>query len=199
MIKKIFVSLMRRAFGFQLYKVHYLGRNIVPTATPIDNRVRQLKYDDFLLGEKEVFNDEKLSLIANRLQSNTYKAYGIIENNRLVYSCWISLENLGLPVVLKHPIQVGKQQGYLEDAYCSVIARGQGLHTAMIPYRLSRLAEYGKNVGIITVLDGNIPALKANLKSGMIDLGTFYCGKVFWKPFCTLTKQKKAQFDTHIK
>lgn len=197
-MNKVIKGLLRRFIGTQLIKVHYLGKSINPRTTDVDGLVKELEYDDFLLGDKEEFTPAKMDVIKSRLADNNYKAYGIIENNKLIYSCWISLEIIGLPVVLKDKILLGAEQGYLEDAYCSVLARGRGLHTKMITYRLSRLSDFGKKEGIITVLDGNVPALKANLKSGMKDLGVFYCGKILWRPFCTLTTQKKAKFDANI-
>ena len=196
--KKIIRGVLRRYFGTQIIKVHFLGQNITPQKTDVDELVKQLEFDDFLIGDKEEFTSEKLDVIKRRLNDNTYKAYGIVENGKLVYSCWISLEKLGLPVVLKDQILLEETQGYLEDAYCSVQARGRGYHTKMITYRLSRLHDYGKQKGVITVIDGNIPALKANVKSGMKDVGVFYCGKLLGKSFCTLTKEKRAQFDSKI-
>lgn len=197
-MNSIIKGLMRRFGGTQIIKVHYLGMRIIPKKTDLDDVVRVLNYDDFLLGDKEEFTPAKLEMIKKRFEDDSYKAFGIIENNKLIYSCWISLKILGLPVVLKEQKQLGPEQGYLEDAYCSIKARGRGMHTKMISYRLSRLFDYGKKDGIITVLDGNLPALKANLKSGMKDIGVFYCGKILWQPFCTLTKKKKSFFDKQI-
>ena len=197
-MNNVIKSIIRRFFGTQIIKVHYLGKKIVPTKTDVDDLVRELKYDDFLLGDKEEFTTAKLEVIKKRYGDESYKAFGIIENNKLIYSCWISLKILGLPVILKDKIILGPEQGYLEDAYCSLQTRGRGFHTKMISYRLSRLYDNGKKYGVITVLNGNIPALKANIKSGMKDLGVFYCGKFFWRPFCTLSGKKKAHFDAQI-
>lgn len=196
-IKKISNGLMRRFLGTQIIKVHYLGRKIVPQTTDVDDLVKPLEYNDFLLGDKEEFTAEKLEIVKKRLDDNTYKAYGIIEDNKLIYSGWISLEKIGLPVILKDEIHLNEYQGYLEDAFCSLNSRGKGIHSKMISYRLSRLFELGKKEAIVTVIEGNTPSLKAEMKNGMKDLGVFYCGKILWRPFCTLSKKKKL-FDTKI-
>ena len=56
-------------------------------------RVKHLVYEDFLLGDKSVFTEKKLSLIRERL-NNGYYAYGIIENGKLIYSCMLSTREL---------------------------------------------------------------------------------------------------------
>lgn len=197
-IKKIFNGVLRRFLGTQIMKVHYLGTKTRSSSTDIDELVKPLEYNDFLLGDKEEFTEEKLKAVKEKFSDDSYKAFGIIDKGILIYSCWLSLKQLGLPVVLRNPILLNNDQSYLEDAYCSVSARGQGLHTKMITYRNSQSFILGKRESVITVLDGNIPALKANLKSGMKDLGVFYCGRILGRPFCTLTPKKKAKFDSKI-
>lgn len=198
LIKKVFKGLIRRFLGTQILKVHYLGKRIVPQDTDWGSLVKPLEYNDFLLGDKEEFTPAKLEVIRRRFEDKSYKAYGIIENNILIYSCWISLVTLGLPTVLDEPLQLSEEQGYLEDDYCSVHARGRGIHTKMIAYRLYELYRIGRKVCITTVMDGNIAAIKANLKNGMKDLGVFYCGRIFWRPFCTLSPRKKIEFDSKL-
>ena len=197
-IKKIFNGLIRRFLGTQIQKVHYLGTMVLPQHSDVDSLVKPLEYNDFLLGDKEEFTPAKLDIISRRLEDKSYKAYGIIENDTLIYSCWISLETLGLPVLLNEPLKLGSEEGYLEDDYCAIKSRGRGIHTQMIAYRLNELYRMGRKVCITTVMDGNIAAIKANLKNGMKELGVFHCGRVFWQPFCTLTPKKKLQFDSNL-
>ncbi len=197
-IKRALKGLMRRYLGTQIIKIHYLGKKIVPLNSDVDRLVRPLSFDDFLVGDKEEFTPAKLEVIQERFQDKSYKAFGIKENDQLIYSCWISFEKLGIPIVINNPIRLKQQQGYLEDMYCSISARGKGLHTKMISYCLSRLYDYGKTEGIITIIDGNVPALKASIKSGMNDIGVFYCGRILWRPFCTLSDKTKSIFDSKL-
>ena len=197
MIKKIFKGILRRVFKTSVLKIHYLELEIDINKTlqlleGFDlSRVKELSYDDFLLGNKEQFTLDKLAVLKDRFQSGEYKAYGIIEDGCLVYSAWLSLRTLGLPVNT-NPIYLDDDEGYLEDAYCDPKARGRGLHNYMNNYRVMKIYEMGRHKAIVTVLDGNVPALKTQKKSGFQDLGCFYCGKLFGKEFNTLNKEKHA-------
>ena len=57
---------------------------------------------------------------------------------------------------------------------------------------VSQKAELGKDRVLAIVLDGNVPAMKVQLKSGFEELGVFYLGKIFGIKFCSL---KKKQYD----
>jgi len=192
----------KNAWGFFLHrilhtsigKMHYLRLN---TDIDVVNKklegftlpVKELTYEDFLKGNKTTFNEKKLAIIKARLQDKNYKCYGIIENDVLVYSTWISLERLGLSVNTK-PIYLLPHEGLLEDSFCDPIARGRGLHGLMNFYRLEKLYELGKTTVLAMVLDGNTPAMKVQLKSGFEELGTFYNGYLFGFKINTLKKEK---------
>lgn len=150
--------------------------------------VKELEYNDFLLGDSSVFNSHKLNGVMRRLNDGTHKAYGIIENGKLIYSTWISLKELSLPVSTKYLLS--QKEGLLEDSYCNVNARGRGLHFKMNIFRISKLYELGKKRVVAIVLDGNTPAFKVQFKSGFREIGTFYCGKFFGISFSTLNKSK---------
>ncbi|WP_417620215.1 hypothetical protein [Oceanihabitans sediminis] len=185
----------RRAFNTYIAKFHYLKmdinypsiKNEIEDITN-DINIKELSYEDFLLGDKSVFIGDKLKSIKKRCLDPSYKAYGIIENNTLIYSTWISLDKLGLPV--KSNYNLLPEEGLLEDSYCHPSRRGQGLHSKMNAYRLGKLYELGKTKCLAIVLDGNIYAYKVQMKSGFKDLGCFYAGLFFGIPFCTLKKQK---------
>ena len=192
----------KNAWGFFLHrilhtsigKMHYLRLNtdidvVNKKLEGFDLPVKELTYEDFLKGDKTVFHGPKLELVKNRLQDSNYKCYGIIENGKLVYSTWISLERLGLSVNTK-PIYLLPYEGLLEDSYCDPIARGRGLHGLMNFYRLKKLYELGKTTVLAMVLDGNTPAMKVQLKSGFEELGTFYNGYLFSIKINTLKKEK---------
>ena len=154
-----------------------------------DLDVKELEYDDFLHGNKNVFKGDKLELYKQRCIDPTYKAYGIIEDGQLIYSTWISLHRMGMSVERK-PVYLASNEGYLEDSYCDPIARGRGLHSKMNNYRIKKIHEFGKNRVIAIVQEGNIPAFKVQFKSGFEDLGTFRHGCIFGIKFNTLKKEK---------
>ena len=127
--------------------------------------VQQLTYDDFLKGDKTVFNEKKLALIRERLVDNSFCAYGIVENDKLIYSCWISLKKLESSNACVGGL-LDDNEGLLLDAYCSPIARGRGLHGAMNAYRLWQISQNGKDQAVGIVLKENKPAYKSQIKVG---------------------------------
>lgn len=179
-----------------LTKAHYLRLNIDIDKTNkllegFDLDVKELNYEDFLKGDPCVFKGAKMDLYKTRCADPTYKAYGIIENNRLIYSTWVSLHKMGMVVERKQEY-LAPNEGYLEDSYCDPIARGRGLHSRMNNYRIKKIFEEGKNRVIAIVQDGNIPAMKVQLKSGFEEIGYFYHGHILGIKVNTL---KKERFD----
>ena len=176
------------------YKAHYLRLNIDIDKTnellkDFDLDVKELGFDDFLIGDRNVFKGKKLELYKQRCQDPTYKAYGIIENGRLVYSTWISLHRMGMSIERK-PVYLAPNEGYLEDSYCDPVARGRGLHGKMNNYRIKKIYESGRSRVIAIVQDGNIPALKVQARSGFEELGTFRHGVFLGIKYNTLKKKK---------
>ena len=177
-------------------KFHYLRLNINPTFVDeklegFDLNVLPLTMDMVLSGDKNVFKGDKLELYKKRLQDPTYQGYGIMDEGKLIYSTWFSMDNLGLPFITQR-IPLLPNEGLLEDSYCAPVARGRGMHSKMNYFRLKKLYELGKDRILAIVLDGNVPALKVQLKSGFEELGVFYIGKIFGIKFCTL---KKVKYD----
>ena len=193
-IYKAWTFFLRRILHISIGKLHYLRLN---TDIDVVNKklegfnlpVKELTYEDFLKGDKTVFKGKKLELYRARLQDKNYRCYGIIENGKLIYSTWFSLERLGLPVVTK-PIYLLPNEGLLEDSYCDPLARGRGLHSMMNYYRIKKLYELGKTRVLGMVLEGNTPAFKVQFKSGIEDLGTFYNGFFLGIKINTLKKEK---------
>lgn len=193
-IKKAWNFFLHRILHVSIGQIHYLR---LKTDIDVVNKklegfslpVKELTYEDFLKGDKTVFHGKKLELIKERLQDVNYKCYGIIENGRMIYSTWISLERLGLSVNTK-PIYMLPNEGLLEDSYCDPIARGRGIHGLMNFYRIKKLYELGKTTVLAMVLDGNTPAMKVQLKSGFEELGTFYNGYFLGFKVNTLKKEK---------
>lgn len=182
-----------RVFKTYAYKMHYLVLdtnidNINQQLQDFDLPVKELEYNDFLLGDSSVFTAHKLDGVARRLNDGVHKAYGIIENGKLIYSTWISLRELSLPVAVLY--ELAPNEGLLEDSYCNREARGRGLHFKMNLFRISKLYELGKNRVVAIVLNGNTPAFKVQFKSGFREIGTFHCGKILGISFSTLNKSK---------
>lgn len=179
-----------------LIKAHYMRLNIDPVKldtlmNDFDLSPKELSYEDFLLGDQTVFRGAKLELYKQRFQDPTYKAYGVFENGRLVYSTWISYHRVGMSIET-NPVFLAPNEGYLEDSYCAPIARGKGLHGKMNLFRIQKIWESGRNRVIAIVQDGNTPALKVQYKSGLEEIGTFIHGYVLGIKVNTL---KKESFD----
>lgn len=197
-IKKYGVSrsvsiLLGKFLGIRIMKFHYLKLVIdyekaKKGSEPISDDVIELEFNHFLTGDKNVFTDNKLELIKNRLNDDSYKAYGRIKNGVLVYSTWISMYKMGLPI--KSNYFLNQDEGLLEDSYCHPSERGKGLHSLMNFYRLMKLYELGKKICLAIVLDGNAPAYRVQMKSGFEAVGVFYAGIIFGIPFSTLNKKK---------
>ena len=193
-IKALLLGGLRRYFHITIYKFHYLAKVI--DKKEVEKQIQtasipatELLFEDFLKGDKDVFDEQKLALYKGRFAGGNYKAYGIIVDGHLVYSSWVSFEKVGMPIETKS-VLLNQREGYFEDDYCSKEYRGQGIHTRMIWFRLNELIKHGKNVAIITIMDGNLPAIKPAIKCGFKDMGCFYCGKIFGKKFNTLKKEK---------
>lgn len=175
-------------------KMHYLRLNsdiavINEKLQGFDLDVLPLSLEMVLKGDSTVFRGAKLERYKKRLQDPVYHGYGIMEDDKLIYSTWFSTDNLGLPIITKR-IPLLPNEGLLEDSYCAPSARGRGLHGKMNFFRLKKLYELGKDRVLAIVLDGNVPAMKVQLKSGFEELGVFYLGKIFGIKFCTLKKSK---------
>lgn len=186
--------ILSRYFATEWSKMHYLRLNINPDVIEenlkgFDLNVLLLTMDMVLAGDKNVFKGEKLEIYKKRLQDPFYHGYGIMEGGKLIYSTWFSTDNLGLPLITKR-IPLLPNEGLLEDSYCAPEARGRGMHGKMNFFRLKKLHELGKDRVLAIVLDGNVPAMKVQLKSGFEELGVFYLGRIFGIKFCTLKKSK---------
>lgn len=188
------VYFCNRVLKTYLIKAHYLRLNIDPARLTdlmrgFDLDVKELTYEDFLLGDPNVFWGDKMDLYKQRFTDPTYKAYGIIENGRLVYSTWISYHRMGMSIETK-PVYLAPNEGYLEDSYCDPVARGRGFHRKMNNFRIQKIWESGRNRVIAIVQDGNTPAFKVQFKSGLEEIGFFYHGHILGIKVNTLKKEK---------
>lgn len=128
--------------------------------------VKELTINDFKNGDSEIFNEDKLELIKDRLKNNKFWSYGILHNSILVYSTWISKNNINFNTTISKTLPLNSRQAVLEDSYCHPNFRGKGLHSKMNLYRLLKSYEQNNNDAIAIVVSENIPALKVQLKSG---------------------------------
>jgi hypothetical protein len=183
--------LMKRLLKIEILKFHYFRTKldnevILGELENFDLMVTELCYNDFLLGDILYFNAGKLKIIKKRFEDPNYRAYGILEDDILKYSSWISMRKLGLPI--KSNIILSPSEGYLEDDYCHPLFRGKGIHSKMILYRKHKLLEFGKTECVVTVLDGNITAINAQIISGARHLSHFYGGTIFGISFVIFNK-----------
>lgn len=190
-----------RKIGVDYESYHYFAAEVdknrlleILNAPPVPD-VKLLAYDDFLLGDRTVFDDEKLSLIKKRFDNPHYKAYGIkdTDNGNLLYSCWINDEEL-LTSSSRIKCMLEKNECLLLDAYCSPQVRGKGFHTKMNAYRCMKAIEMGKPKCIVIVLKGNIPAQKVQQKCGLKIVFDYYVLNVFGKTYTDFYK-KKEKYD----
>lgn len=192
-------TVLLKVLNTRWVKIHYLILDINPyelarRMEEFNLTVKELAYEDFFKGDSLYFNEKKMLFYKNRFRDCTYKAYGIMIDGILVYSSWISTHRLGMGFSLKNKdFYLCSNEGYLEDDYCHPNFRGNGFHTQMIAYRINELYKIGKTRIVVTVADGNTPALKALLKNNFQDVGTFYVGKILGRRFVTLNKKKYEQ------
>ncbi|WP_162304501.1 hypothetical protein [Maribellus luteus] len=128
--------------------------------------MQELKYEDFLKGDPQIFTNKKMELIQQRFKTGKYWAYGIVKNNTLAYSCWVNAEKLQYPTVINKTTPFSQNEGLLQDAYCHSEHRGMGYHSKMNLYRLFKMKEKQLKRAVAIVLTENIPAYKTQLKSG---------------------------------
>lgn len=152
-------------------------------------RVKNLTYDDFLLGDETVFTVQKLGVIKDRLKDNSYQAYGVVENNVLLYSCWIYTGNVMFPSP-SVSCSLKNDECLLMDAYCNPLARGKGLHKKMNAYRCLVAVKLGRPNCIGIVVRGNTPACKVQEKSGLHVLFDYYVLDFFGKQITNFYKKR---------
>lgn len=157
-----------RQVGFIWEKFYYLEKILTPDVLEetydTDYVIRKLTFEDFQKGDIFYFTKVKLANIKKRLTDETYIPYGIIINDKLAYSAWISLNKLPLPYGFE--LSLEENEGALFDDYCMLEFRNRGFHSSVLKYRLGQLYWYGKKRSVVVILTSNRPALKAETKVG---------------------------------
>ncbi len=147
--------------------------------------VKELTIDDFFTGDKEEFTSNKIECLRKRFKNDGFKAYGVMKNSKLVYSCWLSTKQFEMSEHYLNRALSNDEVLFLDD-FMTPHMRGCGIHTAMNIFRLQKSIELGKKKAIVIILKENKPALKSQLKVGFnIDFIfiTFKCFNATWSNF----------------
>lgn len=150
--------------------------------------VKILSYQDFLLGDKDVFTAKKLDVIKTRIEKGSYIPYGIVRGGHLIYSCWISFDEMETTTKCLNG-QLAANEALLVDDYCTPSARGKGIHTAMNAYRLWQIAQRGKEKAIVVILKENKPAFQSQLTVGFEVAFTYYVATFWGKTYTNYFKK----------
>jgi|GEM_PF-1728053 len=177
-----YLNIRYESFIFLINDINYY-HNIEKMKNYDYSDVIKLSFNDFLDGDKDVFNDSKLELIKSRLSSGEFYCYGIKKNGLLVYSTWISTKEVTFNSSFKYKLELNNNQAVLEDSYCHPMYRGVGLHSKMNLFRIAKILEMGRVQVIAIVVKENIPALKTQLKSGFKVHSTIRLVRIFNKEF----------------
>ena len=130
------------------------------------SNVKELTLDDFHKGDPAYYSKSKLKKIESRLNGKNYWAYGILENNKLIYSTWVSVSKVVFNSKITFSLPLTPDQALLEDSYCHPDYRGLGLHSKMNLFRIKKIHEMGRSEVIAIVVSENTPAIKTQIKSG---------------------------------
>ena len=158
--------------------------------------IKSLIYDDFYKGDKTVFTERKLAVIKQRYADGAYNAYGIVIDEQLVFSCWISLQRFEASNAFWTE-SLGENEVLLMDAYCNPEYRGKGTQRMMCYYRLWKAFEMGKKTAISIVLNENKPSFRSLTKVGFNTAFTYtvfdYWGKTFTNYFNKKQKYRENE------
>lgn len=176
------------SYYYMVNEVDGVSNKMIFEKTDISD-ARILDYQDFLLGDKDVFTEKKLEVVKARLEKGSYIPYGIVRDSHLIYSCWISYKEMDTSTAcLNGPLD--DCEALLVDDYCSPSARGKGIHTAMNAYRLWQIAQSGKDKAVVIILRENKPAFKSQLKVGFKVAFTYYVATVWGKTYTNYFNKK---------
>ena len=134
---------------------------------PASLYLKDLTLQDYLNSSLIPFESYKIELFKKRFKSGNYFAYGIFDNEKLVYSCWISLKVLEMPGTTDS-MSLDVNEGLLVDAICHPDYRSLGIHSQMNIYRLKQVQNAGKTYAVVVLQKENIPARKSQKKAGFI-------------------------------
>lgn len=183
-ISRIVKSIFRR-LGFMYEVLLYFEKEL--DSEDIQNRLANYDYSDVQSLTLKDFDccdyldDNKKTLYKERFESGDYDVYGIFKDEILVYYSWISYKYIGLPFGFNEKIPLLESEALLEDSFCDPRYRGKGYHGKVNILRLKTILDKGKNKVVVTVLKGNTPAIKVQLKSGFTISKNIILSKMFSK------------------
>lgn len=192
--KRVCKSLLRR-LGIKYETYYYLENHIdyEKQKSYFESKhlagVRELQYADYENNPQLGYVGERLKLQQDRFAKGSYKAYGVVKNDKLQYACMISLEEF----ITSEKWVAGKLKedaGFMLDAYCSPELRGQGIHGTMNAYRLMKLYELEKRKSVVIVICDNKPALKSQLKVGYHIVFKYYTLELFGRHYTNFYERK---------
>lgn len=198
--QKLLLKFFLRIIGIEVNSYFYMVNKIDGEARHKQfvlfniNDVKTLTYQDFLLGDKDMFTEKKLKTIKTRLADGTYIPYGIVREGKLIYSCWISMREMELSDNCLID-QLNEYEVLLLDDYCSPIARGKGIHTAMNAYRLWQIAQKGGCRALVIIIKENKPAYKSQLRVGFKVAFDYFIVKFGGKTYTNYYKRKLSYIE----
>lgn len=128
-------------------------------------------YDFSLFGKK-------YDRFVDRLSNSSFRLYAIVEGKKVCYYTWISFDEFIFPRYVEQKKELNHDEAFLFDSACAEEYKGRGFHSYMNIFRLRKIYESGRKSGLVLVLEGNSPAMKVQVKSGMKIvkvMKTFHC------------------------
>ena len=137
---------------------------------------QRLTYEDFensINGHNYLdISESKRKLIYERFKKGGYIAFGVLNNNELVYASWLSLDELEIPG--NGIIKIKENECFFLDDYCATHMRRHGIHKVASAERIQTAKNRGKKKASIVVLKENRPALKTQIDFGFKKCFSFY-------------------------
>lgn len=155
---------------------------------PIPN-VLLLSVSDYEKGDPAVFTKKKSNTLQKQLKSGCL-AYGVIEGDRLLFSCMLSLNSLYTSSPIVHDT-LQNEECLLFDAYCIPQERGKKLHNRMLTYRLLQGCKYGKKESITIVLKDNRASYRSLKRVGFDVKFNYYVLAIGKKVYTNYYNKKK--------
>lgn len=156
---------------------------------PLDG-ITRLSIEDYKKGDKQVFSPKKMHTLQEQLQ-NGCLAYGLTEENCLVFSCMLSLVNLYTSSIAIQET-LNKDECLLLDAYCLPEKRGRNLHKRMLIYRMLQGYRFGKKKAVSIVLRENRVSIKSLKNAGFEIAFGYYVLSISNKTFTNFQKRKNS-------
>ena len=177
LIKKIVFKIL--TIKKETYFLMQVDVNKVKTPKKFDEKFKIVEIN---LNNIEDYNFEffhsKLSKFKKRLKDKSYKCFVILENKKVCYYTWISLQEFIFPRYVIQRKQLKQDEALLLDSQCAKKYQGLGFHSFMNIYRLHLIKKLNKKKGLGLVLKGNVAAFRVQEKSGLKTISimnTFYC------------------------